>query len=187
MQLQKLAVEDRSFLIQLNEIEKEFGNHIPWFNKIKGLKYLTDATELKPQILETLQLDSSVQIDPYILTADTRWKEYVWSILNFSSSPERFLDNTNETIRKQLEDNSYAYITCLQIRDGFRQNRLWTELISRSLEQILKRFEKFWWVVEYSKLLPYYERFGLQVINNYENEDNLWLIVGDIDSFVKRH
>ncbi|MEI8091573.1 MAG: hypothetical protein WCG98_05070 [bacterium] len=72
MQLQKLSVEDRSFLIQMNEIEREFKNHIPWFNKIKDLKYFTDTDELKPKILETLQLDPSVQIDPYILTADTR-------------------------------------------------------------------------------------------------------------------
>jgi hypothetical protein len=67
MQLQKLAVEDRSFLIQLNEIENEFGNHIPWFNQIKHLKYITNGSQLKPEILETLSLNPTTEITPYIL------------------------------------------------------------------------------------------------------------------------
>lgn len=179
MQLQKLSVEDRSFLIQFNEIEKEFGNHIPWFNKIRNLKYLTEATQLKPQILEALQLDPSVQIDPYILTADTRWKEYVWSILNFSSSPEHFIDNNNETIRKQLENEKYAYITCLQIREIFRSERKWRELLSKAMDEIVKKFSQVRWVVSDPKLLPYYTRLGMNIVNNFPNEDWLYLITAD--------
>lgn len=187
MQLQKLSVEDRSFLIQFNEIEKEFGNHIPWFNKIKDLKYLTNAHELKPQILQTLQLDSSVQIDPYILTADTKWKEYIWSILNFSSSPERFQDPNNELIRQQLESQKYAYLSCLQIRDVFRSGRAGVELLGKSLEQILKEFHKAWCVVEDPKLLDYYKYFGAEIVNEITNKDNLYLLVGDEKSFLKRY
>jgi hypothetical protein len=43
--------------------------------------------------------------------------------LNFSSSPERFIDSNNELIRQQLESEKYAYLSCLQIRDVFTSGR----------------------------------------------------------------
>lgn len=187
MQLQKLSVEDRSFLIQLNEIDKEFGNHIPWFNKIKGLKYLTDATELKPQILETLQLDPSVQVDPYILTADTKWKEYVWSVLSFSSSPECFLDPNNEIIRQQLDREKYIYLSCLQIRDVFRTWRVGVELLSKALHQIFQTIPKVQCVVADERLLSYYKYFGGEIVNEMFNKDDLYIMICDQKKFVKRH
>jgi hypothetical protein len=54
MRLNKLELEDRSFLIQFDEMNKEFGDHIPWFNKIKNLKYITDVDEFRLQIVQTL-------------------------------------------------------------------------------------------------------------------------------------
>ncbi len=187
MQLQKLSVEDRSFLIQMNEIEREFKNHIPWFNKIKDLKYFTDTDELKPKILETLQLDPSVQIDPYILTADTRWKEYVWSILNFSSSPECFLDPNNEIIRQQLDSEKYTYLSCLQIRDVFRTWRVGVELLSKTLHQIFQTIPKVQCVVADERLLSYYKYFGGEIVNEMVNKDHLYIMTCDQKDFIKRH
>jgi hypothetical protein len=54
MKLNKLELEDRSFLIQFDEMTKEFGDHIPWLNKIKDKKYITNVDQFKPQILEAL-------------------------------------------------------------------------------------------------------------------------------------
>lgn len=187
MQLQKLSLEDRSFLIQINEMEKEFGNHIPWFNKIKNLKYLTEATELKPQILNTLQLDPSVQIDPYILTADTRWREYVWSVLSFSSSPERFQDPNNEIIRKQLDHEQYIYLSCLQIRDLFRSGRVGVDMLSKILHQIFKIVPKVQCVVTDQRLVSYYKYFGGEIVNEMLNQDNLHIMTCDQKNFTKRH
>lgn len=187
MKLNKLELEDRSFLIQLDEIFKEFWDHIPWLNKIKDVKYFTDANVFSSQLLENLSLDPNVEINPYILTTDMRWKEFVWSILNFSSSPEHFIDPSNEVIREQLEYEKYAYITCLQIRDVFRNHRNWTELMSKSIEQIIKKFDKFRWVVSNPKLLDYYKRFGFNVVNNGVNLDWLYIITSDEKTFKKRH
>lgn len=187
MKLNKLELEDRSFLIQLDEIFKEFWGHIPRLDKIKDVKYLTDVDVFSSQLLENLCLDPSVHINPYILTTDTRWKEFVWSILNFSSSPERFIDPNNEVIREQLEYEKYAYITCLQIRDVFRNHGNWTELMSKSIEQIIKKFDKFRWVVSNPKLLDYYRRFGLEIVNTSQNQDWLYLVTSDEKTFKKRH
>jgi len=187
MKLNKLELEYRSFLIQLDEIFKEFWWHIPRLDKIKDVKYITDTEFFSAQLLENLWLDPKVEINPYILTTDTRGKEFVWSILNFSSSPERFIDSDNELIRQQLESEKYAYITCLQIRDVFRNSRCWIELISNSLEQIIKKFDRFWWVVSDPKLLNYYSRFGLDVVNSSKNKDWLYLISWDSKTFIKRH
>jgi hypothetical protein len=187
MKLNKLALEDRSFLIQFDEIFKEFWGHIPWLDKIKDVKYLTDTDVFSSQLLENLWLNPDVEINPYILTNDVKWKEYIWSILNFSTSPEHFVDPNNEVIRQQLEHEKYAYITCLQIRDVFRNERYWTEIISKSVEQMLKQFHKFRWVVSDPKLLPYYGRFGFEVVNDMPNKDWLYIITSDEKLFIKRH
>ena len=187
MQLNKLELEDRSFLIQLDEIFKEFWGHIPWLDKIKNLKYFTDAEVFSSQLLENLWLEPNAKINPYILTTGMKWQEYVWSLLNFSSSPERFIDPNNELIRQQLECEKYAYITCLQIRDVFRNERYWTEILSKSIEEILKQFHKFRWVVSDQKLLHYYSRFGLDIANDMPNKDWLYIITSDEKKFIKRH
>lgn len=187
MKLNKLALEDRSFLIQFDEIFKEFWWHIPWLDKIKDVKYITDVSIFSSQLLENLWLTPDTEINPYILTNDAKWKEYIWSILNFSTSPEQFLDPNNETIRQQLEHQKYAYITCLQIRNVFRNERHWTEIISKTIEQIIKKYDKFRWVVSNPRLLEYYKRFGLDVINEPSNKDWLYLISWDTKKFIKRH
>jgi len=74
MQLNKLELEDRSFLIQLDEIFKEFWGHIPWLDKIKNLKYFTDAEVFSSQLLENLWLEPNAKINPYILTTIRMWK-----------------------------------------------------------------------------------------------------------------
>lgn len=187
MKLNKLELEDRSFLIQFDEIFKEFWGHIPWLDKIKNVKYLTNTDVFSSQLLENLWLNSNVEINPYILTNDAKWKEYVWSILNFSSSPECFVDKNNEVIRQQLEHEKYAYITCLQIRDIFRYSKYWTELMSKSLEEIVKKFDKFRWVVSNPNLLEYYKGFGLEIVNNMPNKDSLYLVSCDGKTFIKKH
>jgi len=187
MKLNKLELESRPFLIQFDEISKEFGNHIPWFNKIKKLKYITDVKEFKLAILQTLWLDLATKINPYILTTGTKGQEYVWSVLNFSSSPERFVDPNNELIRQQLESEKYAYLSCLQIRDIFKTDKPWMELLSKSLHEILKEFHRVRCVVQDPKLLSYYTYFGAELVNNTRNKDWLYIMSWDEKSFTKRH
>jgi hypothetical protein len=143
---------------------------------------------LKPEILETLSLNPTTEITPYILVDwSTKRQEYIWSILNFSSSPERFKDPNNERIRNQLESEKYAYLTCLQIRDVFRSGRVWVELLWKSLEQIFKKFSRVRCVVEDPRLLPYYKYFGAEIVNEALNTDGLYLLVWDEKSFMKRY
>jgi len=42
-------------------------------------------------------------------------------------------------------------------------------------------------VVSDEKLLPYYQYFGAEIINNMDNKDHAALIIGDEKSFIKRH
>jgi predicted GNAT family N-acyltransferase len=107
--------------------------------------------------------------------------------LNFSSSPERFVDQNNELIRQQLESEKYAYLSCLQIRDAFRSDRAGVELLSKSLEWILKEFHKVRCVVEDPKLLSYYKYFGAEIVNEVLNKDKLYILIWDEKSFAKRH
>lgn len=176
MKLLQPNIEDRTFLIQFWDIISEFWKEIPRLKKIENLKYFTDANIFKRELFNLLWIDHQATISPYILTRDDRWQEYIWWLLSFSQSPEKFLDPNNEDIRVQLEQAKYEYITCLQIRDVLRWTNYWRELLSKAFEKILDRFEKVWWVVSKEELLWYYSYFWAKVENQIKNDDNLFLI-----------
>jgi len=187
MKLKTSTIETRDFLIQFNDILGEFWREIPRLEKISNTKYITNVDAFKQQMFQLLELEPTAKITPYMLTTDDKNEEYIWGLLHFSSSPEKFKDKNNEIIKKQLASENYSYLTCLQIRDAFRGGNHGVELFSKSVEKILKEFHRFRWVVSDEKLLPYYQYFGAEIINNMDNKDHAALIIGDEKSFIKRH
>lgn len=187
MKLTNPDLKDRSFLIQFQDIISEFWNDIPRLKEIKNLKYVTDVETFKKAIFNQLGLENTEKITPYILTTDDENKEYMWGLLSFSKSPEKFIDQNNEIIKQQLEREKYNFITCLQIRDVFRPSNYGMELLSKSTEKILKEFHSIRWVVSKPELLTYYKYLGGKIINDSENKDGLFIVACDEKSFKKRH
>jgi len=187
MKLSNPDLKDRSFLIQFQDIISEFWNEIPRLKEIKNLKYTTNTEVFQKEIFNQLGLENTEKIKSYILTTNDRKEEYIWGLLSFSKSPEKFTDLNNETIKQQLESEKYSYITCLQIREILRWTNYWVELFSKSVNEILKEFHKFRWVVSKEKLLPYYKYFWFEPINTMKNEDGLFILTCDEKSFKKRH
>ena len=187
MKLKTSAIENREFLIQFNDILGEFWREIPRLKKISHTRYITNIEALKQEMFQSLKLDSSAKITPYMLTTDDKNEEYIWGLLHFSNSPEKFKDKNNEVIKQQLAYENYSYLTCLQIRDVFRGGSSGIRSFSKLMEEILKKFPKIRCVVPNERLITYYKYFGGEIINNMDNEDNLALIIGDEKSFIKRH
>jgi hypothetical protein len=187
MKLKNPDLKERTFLIQFQDIISEFWNEIPRLKEIKDLKYVTDTEVFKNELFNQLWLEKTERINSYILTTDDKREEYIWGLLSFSKSPEKFTDLNNEIIKQQLEREKYSYITCLQIRDVLRWPNYWAELFSKSVSEILKEFHKFRWVVSKEKLLPYYKYFWFEPINTINNEDGLFILTCDEKSFKKRH
>ena len=187
MGLKSLDLKDRSFLIQFGDIVSEFGHEIPRLKKIINLKYVTDKNVFEKEIFNLLGLESTEKIKPYILTTDDKREEYIWWILYFSKSPEKFEDPNNELIRKQLESEKYAYITCLQIRDNLRQNNYGTQILSKSGKDILEEFHNVRWVFSKQQLIQYYKYFGMEIVNNAQNKDGLFIWTFNEKTFRKRY
>ena len=77
MVLKSLDVKDRDFLIQFGDIVSEFGNEIPRLKKIANLKYITNTAIFEKKIFNTLGLNSSEIIKPYMITTDDKKAEYI--------------------------------------------------------------------------------------------------------------
>jgi hypothetical protein len=77
MNLLNPDIQDRSFLIQFQDIISEFGEEIPRLKKIKDLKYTTDTEIFQEEMLDLLGLEHTEKIMPYILTTDDKRKEYI--------------------------------------------------------------------------------------------------------------
>lgn len=186
MRLQPSTLTSRNFLIQLSEIEKEFGQEIPWFKGLHDLRYITNKNVFAEKVKELTGSAERDTIKPYLLVTNGKEREYIGGVLHFSQSPEKFLDSNNQVIQNQLESSGHSYVTCLQLREVFRNKLYGTELTSKALSTILQSYPRVWAVVSHPELLHWYQYFGAEIQNTIENEDRLVIITFDQSTFRKR-
>lgn len=181
MRLQQNSLESRTFVLQCNQVLHTFGKYdIPWLRNLSELMYITNPKEFETKLLQAMGSSNLQTITPYTLVTNTKERKYVGGMWRFGTSPEIFESNDLETIRKQLEEEKYAYMSCLHVRDMFRGKMYGTELFSKALQKIMEMYPKAWGVVSEPELLHWYEYFGGKVQNCMNgNEDKLAIVTFD--------
>ena len=178
MEVVQVDVRSRAFVLQFFEIMREFDSEIPWLHRLKGITYATNPTYFRDQLLLRLGCDEG-EIVPYQLLDSAESKEFIGGLLHFPLSPERFQDKTNQAVLEQLAYEQYRYISCLQIRHGFRKYGYGNIVMRATLDSILEHYKKVWGVISDPQLLAWYVSLGGCMLSPWVNADKLWIIAWD--------
>jgi len=174
MLLVKQEVGGRAFLLQFQEIMREFGSVIPWLREAHALHFATNGRYFKEQLHERIGCPQGT-IVPYQLVSPDRSRDFVGSILHFSSTPENFQDPACEKLRHELVSRGAAYITCLQVREVKRGSGHGKEIIIRCIGRILREWPVVWAVCE-PELAIWYASLGATILSRGDNADHLAVI-----------
>jgi len=175
MNIVSVDLSDRSFLIQFWEIVQEFGEEIPWLEKISTARYVAGADRFRDRILQGLRLPDESMIEP--LQIMSSGAEYLGGILRFSESPENFTDPFNRSIHHNLSEQGLPFLSCLQIRKDQRDHRYGPTLLNWIVEDTLSKHGNFWAVTSEMRLIHWYESSGATIMSPLVNEDDLWILV----------
>lgn len=188
MRLQQNSIRERTFVLQCNQVVQAFGKYnIPWLKDLSELMYITNPKEFEIFFKESMGIEAYDHIIPYTLVSSNSERRYIGGMWHFTKSPEVFESEELENIRKDIEAEKYAYMTCLHVRDMFRGKLYGTELFSKALQTVLKDYPKAWGVVSESELLHWYEYFGGVVQNCISgNSDKLAIVTFDQDTVRRR-
>ncbi len=164
---------DRTFLLQMFAILREFGQEIPWLSSCEDAIWYTQQEAFRDRILWGLGMGSE-QIHP--LTLLDKDHQYLGGILHFTNSPERFRDPKSVATQRRLENQGYSYLTCLQIRDRFQGRGLGRNLMLQTLSTIHQLHPKVWAVVSHNELVQWYISLGFTIEQTPDTKDGLWVI-----------
>lgn len=178
MRLITRSLSGRAFLLQFLEIMAEFGGEIPWLEPLQPIRFSTNGTWFRDQLLRALRQEEERIVPLQFVTSD-RPGDFVGGMLHFPVSPEQFRDRENREIQERLTHQGASFISCLQVRDVCRGQGHGRDLLERSLQVLLRSHGRVWGVVSKPSLVTWYASFGFRLCSPRENEDKLWILTLD--------
>jgi len=181
MRLQQNSLRERTFVLQCVEVLNAFGKYdIPWLRDLHELMYITNPKQFERKFKESMGIEMDDDVVPHTLVSSGSERNYVGGMWHFSKSPERFESASLKRICKDLETDLYAYMTCLHVRGILQGRRYGTELFSKVLQTIMKKYPNAWGVVSEPELLHWYQYFGGVVQNCMsDNAEGLAIVTFD--------
>lgn len=87
-----------------------------------------------------------------------------------------------------MESEKYAFITCLQVREVLRPGTSYgKQIFSQALENIFEEYPNFRGVISDPRLVRYYQRLGIEILNDMNNEDGVCIGIGNEKTFKRCH
>jgi GNAT superfamily N-acetyltransferase len=161
------------------EVMGEFGYEIPWLEPLRSIVYSTNSAYFRDRLLQALSIDEE-EIVPLQFVTSEKSREYVGGVIHFLHSPENFKDRRNREIEERFAAENYHFMSCLQVREIWRNQGHGREIIKRALRAVLLDYQKIWGVVSDPRLIPWYSALGGKLRSPLENKDGLWLISWDL-------
>ena len=175
MQLRCPDPDSREFLIQFEQIMREFGGVIPWLDDLDDLRYATNRVWFTGELSRRLgQRNGSVI--PHQFVEENEAETYIGGFLLFGQSPENLRDRRNGKIAERLALEGARFISCLQVREPKRGIGVGKKMMARAIDVIREKSGGVWGVVSNPDLVSWYEALGGTILSPRNNDDNLWII-----------